>query len=130
MPHNRFFIATSFANHIELKGDELHHFRKVMRGEVGDEIECVNGRGDLAKAVVEHLTKEVAVAKVVSRSHEPKSDSEKILAIGLIKPANLELSIEKATELGVDRFFLFPADRSEKEGLSENQLKRLHTIIQ
>jgi 16S rRNA (uracil1498-N3)-methyltransferase len=45
-----------------------------------------------------------------------------------MRPSKLELVIEKCTELGADRFFLYGAQFSEKGDLSEHQLERLQHI--
>ena len=50
------------------------------------------------------------------------------LAIPILKPANLELAIEKSTELGASAFYIYAADHSEKKSLSENHLRRLRLI--
>jgi 16S rRNA (uracil1498-N3)-methyltransferase len=45
-----------------------------------------------------------------------------------MRPSKLEWIIEKGTELGADCFFLYPAEKSQKENLSEHHLERLQNI--
>lgn len=51
-----------------------------------------------------------------------------ILSLAFLKPKNLDLVLEKGTELGATAFYLFPADKSEKKSLSETQLQRLRYL--
>jgi 16S rRNA (uracil1498-N3)-methyltransferase len=132
MPAYRFFVSHPLAEKstISLSGSEYSHFRKVLRGEVGDTLEFVNGSGDLATGEITAMTKEEATAVIRSVVHATKELFELTLAIAYFKPQNLDFAIEKATELGASAFFLFPGDKSEKKNLSENGLHRLETIVQ
>jgi 16S rRNA (uracil1498-N3)-methyltransferase len=45
-----------------------------------------------------------------------------------MRPSKLEWVVEKGTELGADAFWIYLAEHSEKETLSEHQLERLSYI--
>ncbi len=126
---NRFFLNALFSKgaNLLLEGQEFHHFAHVMRGKVGETIEIVNGKNQLAEARVEKLSKHTADLKVLS-VEEVSSKSKLVLAQALFRPARLEWLIEKAVELGVSEIWLFPAARSEKKNLSDTQLVRLEQI--
>ena len=53
MPAERYFLDESFQVNqaFEIQGAEFHHLVHVMRCRKGDQIELVNGKGGLAKAV-------------------------------------------------------------------------------
>ncbi len=124
MPIDRFFYPHSLdAPSITLDDEESRHL-SVMRIRPGDEIEIVNGQGDLAKA----RYKKGAELEILSHEHLPPPPYELILAQAYTKPASLEWIIEKGTELGATAFWLFPGERSEKKTLSPNQEKRLHNL--
>lgn len=128
MPVERFYLDTQFQERVTLEGSEFHHLAHVMRVRIGEKIELVNGRGALAQAQVHALTKHSAILEILSMEQTPIHPSGVSLAIPLMRPAKLELIIEKCTELGADAFYLYPAHHSEKEDLSPNQLERLHHI--
>jgi 16S rRNA (uracil1498-N3)-methyltransferase len=129
MPQNRFFLDAPFSTHanLALDGDELHHLR-VMRLAVGETVALVNGKGALAEARLDSLDKKSASLHLLSVEVSSRSPCSIHLGIPLMRPSKLEWLIEKGTELGVDAFFLYRADRSEKEDLSMNQLERLRLL--
>lgn len=128
MPENRFYLDAHFQKGVcQLEGEEFHHL-KVMRGEVGDSIELVNGRNQLAHAKIGKVEKHHAVLEFIEISDHPPPMRQIILAQAYLRPKNLDLVIEKGTELGATAFWLFPGERSEKDSLSPNQLHRLQII--
>lgn len=127
MPENRFFLDSPFkkGDTAQLTShDELHHL-KVMRKEPGDTLELVNGQNQLAIATLGSLEKRSVHLTINEVKTAPPPSRQLILAQGLLRPKNLDLVIEKGTELGATAFWLFPAHRSEKETLTPNQLERL-----
>jgi len=129
MAENRFFLDAHFlkgSDHL-LIGEEHHHLSKVMRNEVGDTVELVNGKNQLAIAKITRLEKRETHLHLENVT-EKKPSTSLILAQGLTRPKNLDLIIEKGTELGATAFYLFPAERSEKKELSDNQKIRLKTL--
>lgn len=130
MPTERYFIdeAITLNQNISLKGSEFHHLSRVMRGHCGDELELVNGKGILARGIVEKLTKEHAEISIKDIFQEQENAAKIILAQALPKTNRLDFILEKGTELGVDEFWLFPGELSIKKDFSENQKERAHTI--
>lgn len=128
MPAERFYIDAELEGTLSLEGAELHHLAHVMRIQPGEVIELVNGRGELASAKVLSVGKREAILAVISGKKIEVPPPNCILAIPLMRPSKLEFVIEKCTELGADAFWLYPAEYSDKEGLSPNQLERLHHI--
>lgn len=128
MPSERFFLDAELQGKVSLQGTELHHLAHVMKVRIGEEIELVNGRGTLAIAKVAEISKREATLEVLSATEIPLKEPRLILAIPLMRPAKLELIIEKCTELGADVFWIYPAHHSEKGDLSEHQQERLMHI--
>lgn len=128
MPSYRFFLDSSFetGHRIQFKEDEYKHIVKVMRLDVNDALEIVNGKGILCQAIITEISKHTVTSQIQSvhqeREHRPKF----IIAQSLLRPSSLELICEKNTELGVMELWFFPAEHSEKHDLSTNQLERLH----
>ncbi|MBS0647621.1 MAG: 16S rRNA (uracil(1498)-N(3))-methyltransferase [Verrucomicrobia bacterium] len=131
MPADRFFLPVSLnTSSLSFEGEEFHHLAHVMRVRVGETIEIVNGRGELATGEVVSLDKKNAELKILSHHTEPCPEQSLILAQALTRPSSLEWIIEKGTELGVTEFWLFPGERSEKKELSPSQVHRLATMTQ
>ena len=126
----RFYVKTEYSTNtnIELTENEHHHLSRVMRMHVGDEVELVNGLGSKAPARVSRIDKEKTSLHILSVEKEPPRPTHIFVGIPLMRPSKLEWVIEKGTELGADAFFLYPADHSTQDSLSNHQIDRLRTI--
>lgn len=113
---------------IFIGGNEHHHLTRVMRAREGDEIELVNGFGSLASARIVKIEKEGTSVHINTVDHSPTPMYKIFLGIPLMRPSKLEWVIEKGTEVGADAFYLYPADHSTQESLSEHQIERLRNI--
>lgn len=130
MPEKRFFLETPFEKgaFVQLIEEEFHHLR-VMRAEKGEIVELINGKNQLALAHLKELTKKSANFTLIDVTTSSPPSRRLILAQSCLRPKNLELVIEKGTELGTTEFWIFPGERGGKDHLSSNQLHRLHLII-
>lgn len=131
MPQNRYYFPEQFIEDetVILTDDEFHYLSHVMRLKTSQEVELINGKGELAIGHITTLSKKeatVCVSKVTKQNPLPFSLR---LLLAYLKPAHLEYALEKATELGVTSFCLFNASRSEKKAVSDQYLKRLQTIV-
>lgn len=100
-----------------------------MRTRVGEEVELIDGKGALAVGEVAKISDKEAIIEIGSiRKVDPLPFSIS-LVLGFMKPAHFEYAIEKATEVGVDKFLLFPGKLSEKKAISDQYFKRLETIV-
>jgi 16S rRNA (uracil1498-N3)-methyltransferase len=123
MARRRFFV-NEFRNHrAELLGEEAHHLTRVLRVERGQKYEVSDNRSAYLATVAEaHKSRVVfELDKVLPPKPQPVAIE---LGIALIKFDRLEWILEKGTELGVSRFRLFIAARSEK-GLDHGAIKRM-----
>ncbi len=124
MPH-RYYYAGSLdkGSIIDLDKEERRHIKQVMRTKDQEIIEIINGNGDLAQASFGD--------KIIVESckHESKCPLAKALALALTEPRNLELVIEKGTELGIDTFYIFPSAKSKLKNLSPTKRERIHKIL-
>lgn len=130
MPHDRFYInvALTPSSEIVLTDEEAHHLY-VMRPQVDDVVELVNGKGELASARIKHLHKKEIQLSVQSCLHQDAPAFSFIIAQGIPRMARLETILEKGTELGMTELWLFPGDRSEKTIFNETQKERLKKIL-
>lgn len=128
MPHNRFFLESSFqeSDILSVTGKELHHLN-VGRIRLKEKIELVNGKRQLAIGSIVQKEKTYMQIEILSVFTEDAKPSI-ILAQGIAKMNHLEWIMEKATELNTTEFWLFPGELSEKKGVSEQQLYRLQAL--
>lgn len=127
MPHNRFFLPNF--DHPVLEGKELHHMTRVTRNRVGDTIELFDGKGTLATASIDHLDAKQAHCTLLSQTTQKRPTSQKTLAIPLLRPALLEWTLEKGTEIGADRFLLYLAKNGPQPLPSSHALERFHALL-
>jgi 16S rRNA (uracil1498-N3)-methyltransferase len=85
-----------------LDGAEGRHAATVKRLRTGEDLLLADGRGGLARAVVEGVAKDVLTLRVVERSTLPAPAPRVVLAQALVKGDRGELAVELATEAGVD----------------------------
>lgn len=131
MPANRYFYPEKFhlSESIFLEEKEASHLTKVMRQRIGDEIELINGKGELASGKIIAAHKDKAEIEITHITTGKPDDFSLVLALAFLKPQHLEFALEKAVELGVSEIWLFPADRSEKREISDTYKQRLDTIL-
>jgi 16S rRNA (uracil1498-N3)-methyltransferase len=131
MPAERYFLDHPLKVHdrLELKGSEFHHLAHVMRTRKGEVVEIVNGKGALARAAIQEISKEQAVLKIEHVEEESERPCGLILAQAIPKLNRLDFILEKGTELGVDDFWIFPGEESVKKEISQHQLERFHALL-
>ncbi len=120
----RFYTTDSLSDGLtaNLDLEELHHLSRVLRVKPGEAIELVNGKGELAIALFD---KEIRVESV-QKSEPPLKKS--ILIQALPEKHHLEFILEKATEIGVTDFWIFPSEKSKIQEISEAFVGRMKKI--
>ena len=131
MPSDRYFIDAPLTEGaiVSLEEGEFHHLANVMRTQIGETVELVNGKECLAHAVVEKIEKKRAALHIRSVHKKSNSGKKAILAQALPRLQKLEFILEKGTELNAGAFWLFPGILSEKDSISPSQLDRLRAHI-
>ena len=125
----RFFIdVDSFevGQELELSHEEAHHMTRVMRVAPGDKISLTNGKRWQAQAV---SLEELGRVRVLSCKKTSSSLRPICLVLSMLRPAHLDIAVEKAVELGVETILLYIADKSEVKVVSESRERRLQTLI-
>lgn len=108
--------------YIELDSDELHHLKKVLRVRPKEQIELVNGNGNLAVAYFDDTVKILSV-------HNGEIPQKTLALIQAIPEKNhLEFILEKGTEIGVTDFIFFAAEKSKIKEISDSFLLRMKKI--
>ena len=115
MSAHRFFVNKITDNNAVIYGDDFEHAVKVLRLKEGDEIIIFNYEHGEFNAVIKSMdlsgrTMEVTVREMI-RAREKKPS--KITAItSLIKKDKMEMTLEKLTELGIDRIIPLITNRT------------------
>lgn len=94
-----------------LDGPEGRHAATVRRLRAGEELVLADGRGGLARAVVEDVVRDAVTVRVLDRSTLPAPAPRVVLAQALVKGDRGELAVELATEAGVDAVLPWRAAR-------------------
>jgi 16S rRNA (uracil1498-N3)-methyltransferase len=131
---HRFYVPPSDCqkDEFELRAQDARHALNVLRRSVGDEVEILNGVGDVLRARISACSKSSVTVKVGSRSHQPTSEPGLGLALPLLKPKAMDWSLQKAIELGVSYIWLIDADRSVTRWSTKdlaNKLEKLDILL-
>ncbi len=117
MSEQRRFMVSSRSirdGYASFNGELHHHMARVLRLRPGDELLLVDEQGRSHQGVIDQITQEwTAVRLTVTREAAPPSISPAITIVqGLPRGEKIDLVLQKGTELGVNGFSLFRADRS------------------
>lgn len=131
MPKDRYFIDQDLKKDtsIELFDKEAHHLRSSMRKKEKDVVEVINGRGFLAKCVVEKIESKTVTLRIEDIDFVEEKKQSLTLIQAFIKPPKIDLILEKCTELGCNNFWFFKSSTSEKVDISKNRLIRMQHIL-
>ena len=123
-----------FIRDIDLSTDELtlrdpdlvSQWRNVLRITEGDTVLICDGNNTEVEAVIETLSRQQAVVRIHKRYTLKAQTPHKVrLYISILKGDHLDMVIEKATEVGVERITPLIAARTIKK---QANLDRLHRI--
>jgi 16S rRNA (uracil1498-N3)-methyltransferase len=114
MQTHRFFIRPeSWApDRLELDHDEAHHCIDVVRATVGQRIVVFNGRGIEAVAEISGMARSRVQLKTLQISRTPPLPCAITLAQAIPKGKNMDLIVQKGTELGVSKIVPLISERT------------------
>lgn len=114
------------SNTVRLQGAECIHATQVLRLREGDHCVATDGCGHRYELKLVSLTQKEAQAVIVRSESFPKSPVLRGVAMGsLHKKDRIEWALEKAVELGVDYFYLYQADHSERARWKKSRLDQI-----
>lgn len=86
---------------VQFVDDSFHHLVRVSRKAVGDQVEVLDGTGKAFTVELTEVGKRTAAGKLIGERTLPVPQKPYVnLAFCFPKPANFELVLEKAVELG------------------------------
>ena len=93
--------------HAEFDSFEAQHIVKTMRRKEGDQIHFTDGRGCLYAGRIDATHPVLRVRYQLKKKDIWPPPVQSVLGVASIRPARMDILIEKATELGISRFVLF-----------------------
>tara|TARA_R110000850_G_scaffold264496_3_gene393597 strand:+ start:2900 stop:3652 length:753 start_codon:yes stop_codon:yes gene_type:complete len=123
MATHRFYIPASQWNleQLALSEEEAHHCVDVMRCSKGDRVVVFNGEGTESEAEIISLSKSSVTLKPLLVNQTPRPPASLTLGQAIPKGKNMDLIIQKATELGAARIVPLLSERTVVQ-LSGNDL--------
>ena len=110
MPGHRFYQPDLASGH--LPTEESHHAVHVLRLREGDSAAVFDGRGTEIRVRLKSLDPERVSLETLSTAKTPRPACRVRFGQALIKPAGMELLIQKLTELGVAEIWPIASERS------------------
>jgi 16S rRNA (uracil1498-N3)-methyltransferase len=109
-----------------LNAEETRHC-KVLRKNLGDQIQCIDGKGDLILAEIVALKKESTLLKTINKQRFEKTRPNSIhLIISPTKNSErIEWMLEKCVEIGLDKLTFIETQHSEKHRINVDRLKKI-----
>jgi 16S rRNA (uracil1498-N3)-methyltransferase len=113
---------------LRLVGDQAHYLSRVLRLRPDSELACFDGHGREWRCRLLTSSSRRCTLRIIELiRHEPQP-TELTLAQAWLKGAAMDTVVQKATELGTTRIWLFPSDRSNvklQEHWLQNKLRHL-----
>lgn len=109
-----------------LNAEETRHC-KVLRKNIGDTIQCIDGKGALIEAEILALKKDSTHLKVLNKQVFEKQRTTNIhLCIAPTKNSErIEWMLEKCVEIGLDQLSFIKTFHSEKHRINMERLKKI-----
>lgn len=120
------FYAPDLLSTHELPEEESGHAIRVLRHQVGDEIEVVDGRGTWfhCRITIAHA-KHCGVEVLSSESDKHWPYGVEMVVAPTKNLDRMEWFLEKATEMGLDRFIPIKSRFSERKELKVERMKKI-----
>ena len=107
-----------------LSKEHTHYITNVMRLKRGSNINFFNKDGEWLSEII-FLNKERVEVKFLKKVKEPIEKNNIELGICLVKKNSLELILQKATELGVNKIFPIVSERTEIKDLNYQRANKI-----
>ena len=122
----RFYISANAWNpeRLALDEQECHHAFDVLRMKAGDRATVFDGAGNEAEAELLKRGKSGAELRKISLGRSAPLPCRITLAQAIPKGKNMELIIEKATELGVAEIAPLMSERTVVRGSEEDHIRK------
>jgi 16S rRNA (uracil1498-N3)-methyltransferase len=112
-----------------LSEEESKHAIRVLRLEVGDEVQLIDGKGGFYNAAIHdaHPKRTILSITSVTAAFNKRNHYLHIAVAPTKNIERLEWFLEKATEIGIDEVSLIIAQRSERKEAKVDRLNKIMT---
>ncbi len=123
-------IRLYFSNKIEsdlvthLNKNQSHYIKNVMRLKPGENISIFNSYGEWSSKI-ESYQKGKAYIKILDKVRDEEDERKIWLAFSPIKQNPLNFMIQKATELGIQKFIPIICERSVVKNINTERVKKI-----
>jgi len=107
-----------------LSREQTHYLKDVMRLKIGDKLSIFNTSGEW-KAVIEAYEKKGVKIKIMEKVRDKYNEKNIWLAFSPIKQNQLNFVIQKATELGVQKFIPILSERTIVREINTERIKKI-----
>ena len=126
----RFFgLRSSDKNTWLVEGGEHQHLSKVLRLKLGATVEVADGEGTSIIGSINEITKNHSIILTSEEKTAPRPTTLLRLALGAIKPKDLDDLIPSVVELGVDELILFGQKGVAKDRTNAKSMERWRRIV-
>ena len=120
-----YFLENLSLNLVDkLDKSQSHYILKVMRLKIGDNISLFNNSGEW-EAKILNISKTIVEFKVTQQLRQKENSKELWLAFSPIKSNYFNFMIQKATELGVTKFFPIIFERTVVRKINKERLNKI-----
>lgn len=122
---NRFFVNKEqvLDNNIDIINEDVRHIKNVLRLEEDDEIEIVADGIVYRTKIVEIDSKRISTEIISNHKGKNESNLDIFLYQGIAKGSNMDLIIQKATEIGVKKIFPIETNRTVVKLKGDKKIK-------
>ena len=113
-------------NQFFLNKQESHHLINVLRKPIGTEIWLIDGIGCAYRGIVENFYEDVVSGQILDEFPKyGENNVQIVLGIGILKKDKMNLVVEKATELGVNKITPLLLDKCIKRDINLDRLVKI-----
>lgn len=106
-----------------MSAEESKHILRVLRMDIGDELELINGKGGTFHGEIIATESKLCTIKILDRAQEEPEINQIHIAVAPTKQnERIEWFIEKATEIGITQITLIQCSNSERIRLKTDRL--------
>lgn len=113
--HSPFFFVSSSQisdGRFSLWGPDARHLAVVRRAKPGDGVSVGDGEGRIVEGIIDLVTQSRVEAVIVEENTVSRPTPSVTVLQGLARQSKIDFSLQKLSELGVDRMIVFHVSRS------------------